>query len=135
MCLLPLLAASATKKATHKSSTKVSSKKPAGKKTSSKKTASKSRKRRSKNAQSWRTRQQAPSPERYKEIQAALAAKGYLKTPPSGVWDNDSVEALKRFQQDQNLESNGRLDSISLIALGLGPKRDGPAITPPNARP
>jgi hypothetical protein len=30
---------------------------------------------------------------------------------------------LKHFQQDQNLEPNGKLNSLSLIALGLGAKR------------
>jgi hypothetical protein len=68
-------------------------------------------------------RQSQPTPDRYREIQQALAAKGYLQSEPSGVWGNDSVEALKRFQQDQNLSPNGKLDSLSLIALGLGPKR------------
>ena len=131
VCLLPLLAVSATKKAVHKTSTH----KASTKKASTKKTALKSRKRRSKTAQTWRNRQQAPSPQRYKEIQQALADKGYLKATPSGVWDSESVEALRRFQQDQNLESSGKLDSISLIALGLGPKRDAPAVTSPNARP
>jgi hypothetical protein len=33
------------------------------------------------------------------------------------------VEALKRFQADQNLTPDGKLGSLSLIALGLGPKR------------
>lgn len=130
LCLLPLVAMSATQKSAHKSSAKGSIRK-----TSSKKKGSKSRQRRSKTAQSWRTRQQTPTPERYKEIQGALAAKGYLKSPPSGVWDGESLEALKRFQQDQNLESTGKLDSISLIALGLGPKRDSASATTPNARP
>lgn len=75
--------------------------------------------------QSWRTTQRSPTPERYKEIQEALATKGYLEPgSSSGVWDTSSVAALKKFQQDQNLEPSGKLDSLSLIALGLGPKRD-----------
>jgi peptidoglycan hydrolase-like protein with peptidoglycan-binding domain len=67
-------------------------------------------------------RQANPSSDRYREIQEALAAKGYLKTPPTGVWDQDSVEAMKRFQEDQKITSTGKLNSLSLIALGLGPK-------------
>jgi peptidoglycan hydrolase-like protein with peptidoglycan-binding domain len=64
-----------------------------------------------------------PTPERYKEIQQALASKGYLQPDASsGVWDNSSVSALKKFQEDQSLEPSGKLDSLSLIALGLGPK-------------
>ena len=77
---------------------------------------------------SWRATQKAPTPDRYKEIQQALASKGYLESgAPTGVWDNSSVEALKKFQADQNLEPSGKLDSLSLIGLGLGPKRDQPA--------
>jgi hypothetical protein len=70
-----------------------------------------------------RSRQQAPSPERYKEIQQSLASKGYLHGDPTGEWGPDSVDALKRFQTDQNLMPDGRIGSLSLIALGLGPKR------------
>jgi hypothetical protein len=66
--------------------------------------------------------QTSPTPDRYREIQDALAAKGYLKTPSSGVWDKDSMDAMQRFQQDQNLEPTGKLTAKSLGALGLGPK-------------
>ena len=76
-------------------------------------------------ATTWRTRQLAPTPERYKEIQDALVAKGYLKAEDaSGGWNQSSVDALKRFQAEQNIESTGKINSLSLIALGLGPKRD-----------
>ena len=40
------------------------------------------------------------------------------------------MEALKKFQTDQkieNLSGKGKLDSMTLIALGLGPKRDVPS--------
>ena len=67
--------------------------------------------------------QSAPTPERYKEIQQALANKGYYKGQVNGEWGSDSVDALRRFQGDQNLEQDGKLGSLSLIALGLGPKR------------
>lgn len=69
-----------------------------------------------------RSYQQAPSPERYKEIQQALASKGYFQGEPTGEWGPDSVDALKRFQSAQNLTPDGRIGSLSLIALGLGPK-------------
>jgi len=82
-----------------------------------------------------RSYQQAPSPERYKEIQQALASKGYLQGEATGVWGSDSVDALKRFQTDQNLMPDGKISSLSLIALGLGPKRltakSDPAPPPP----
>jgi peptidoglycan hydrolase-like protein with peptidoglycan-binding domain len=68
--------------------------------------------------------QQQPTPNRYREIQQALADRGYFKSEPDGVWGPESVEALKQFQQDQNLKASGRLDPMSLISLGLGPKRE-----------
>jgi peptidoglycan hydrolase-like protein with peptidoglycan-binding domain len=67
--------------------------------------------------------QAQPTPDRYKEIQQALADKGYYKGDVNGKWNADSVNALKRFQSEQNLSSDGKLNSLSLIALGLGPKR------------
>jgi hypothetical protein len=50
-----------------------------------------------------------------------------LKQSPTGVWDTESADALRRFQQDQNLEPSGKLNSLSLIALGLGAKHGSPA--------
>lgn len=70
-----------------------------------------------------RSYQAAPSPERYKEIQQALAARGYYKGEVNGQWGTESVDALRQFQKDQNLEADGKLGSLSLIAMGLGPKR------------
>jgi hypothetical protein len=80
----------------------------------------------------WRNRQMAPTADRYREIQQALAAKGYLKPEEaSGVWNQNSVDALKRFQAEQNIESTGKINSLSLIALGLGPKHETAAAKPP----
>ena len=67
--------------------------------------------------------QAQPTADRYREIQQALAQRGYLQSEPSGQWNAESVEAMRRFQKDQNLDPSGKLDSLSLIALGLGPKR------------
>jgi len=74
-----------------------------------------------------------PSADRYKEIQSALAQKGYLHGEPSGTWDAESIDAMKRFQKEQNLDADGKLNSLSLIALGLGPKRTltASAVSPP----
>jgi Putative peptidoglycan binding domain len=80
--------------------------------------------------------QSIPTPERFKQIQEALAAKGYLPSDQAtGQWNDASVDALKRFQAAQNIESTGRINSLSLIALGLGPKRDGSAAAVPQASP
>jgi hypothetical protein len=80
----------------------------------------------------WRNRQTTPTPERYKEIQNALVAKGYLQREHAvGVWGESSTDALKRFQADQNLEATGKINSLSLIALGLGPKHDAAVVAKP----
>jgi peptidoglycan hydrolase-like protein with peptidoglycan-binding domain len=84
---------------------------------------------------SWRAGQMSPTPERYREIQTALARTGYFGGPPTGVWDADSIEALKRFQAAQNLKPDGKIDALSLIALGLGPKREPQARLAPPANP
>ncbi|MGI8745331.1 MAG: peptidoglycan-binding domain-containing protein [Bryobacteraceae bacterium] len=75
--------------------------------------------------------QQGPSAERYQEIQQSLAANGYFKGEANGQWGPESVDALRRFQADQNLEVDGKAGSLSLIALGLGPKRTLNAQTKP----
>jgi len=69
-------------------------------------------------------RQAVPTADRYKEIQQALASKGYLKSEPTGVWDAGSVDAMKRFQADQKQDPTGKLTAASLIDLGLGPKHE-----------
>ena len=68
-------------------------------------------------------RQSQPSPERYRQIQQALIDKGFLDGEPTGQWDQRSIDALKKFEQSQQLKDDGKIDSMSLIALGLGPKR------------
>ena len=73
-------------------------------------------------ASTWRSRQAVPTPERYKEIQEALAQKGYLKSEANGVWNAESVDALKRYQNENTLSPTGKLSSASLISLGLGAK-------------
>jgi len=79
----------------------------------------------------WRNRQAEPSTERYKEIQSALAVKGFLDPADArGAWGQNSVDALKKFQAAQNIEATGKINSLSLIALGLGPKRDAAAKVP-----
>ncbi len=76
-------------------------------------------------ATTWRNRQLSPTSDRYKEIQQALRDKGYLKSEPTGVWDNDSQDAMTRFQNDQKLPPTGKITAASLIGLGLGAKSAG----------
>jgi len=84
-----------------------------------------------KKAVTWRNRQSTPSSDRYREIQSALAARGYLQPEDAtGAWNQTSRDALKKFQAEQNLDSSGKINSLSLIALGLGPRRDAVAAVP-----
>jgi peptidoglycan hydrolase-like protein with peptidoglycan-binding domain len=74
--------------------------------------------------------QSHPDPQRYQEIQKALADRGYFKGAVNGQWGDDSVDALKRFQADQKLSADGKINSLSLIGLGLGPKHNGSSVAP-----
>src|SRR4051794_40108986 len=57
----------------------------------------------------WRNRQTAPTADRYREIQSALVTKGYLSSgEANGVWNQASIDALKKFQSDQNISSTGK---------------------------
>jgi peptidoglycan hydrolase-like protein with peptidoglycan-binding domain len=66
-----------------------------------------------------------PDPERYQQIQQALAERGYFKGEVNGIWGDDSIEALRKFQADQNLPDDGKITALSLTGLGLGPRHDG----------
>jgi hypothetical protein len=71
-----------------------------------------------------------PDSSRYAEIQKALADRGYFKGDANGQWNDESVDALKRFQTDQNLDNDGKINSLTLIGLGLGPKHDSLPVSP-----
>jgi len=75
--------------------------------------------------------QMHPDPERYKEIQQALADKGYFKGEVNGQWGDDSVGAMKQFQADQKLPDDGKISAPALIGLGLGPKHEAAAPAQP----
>ncbi len=66
-----------------------------------------------------------PDPERYQQIQQALAERGYFKGEINGTWGDDSTDALRRFQADQKLPDDGKITALSLNGLGLGPRHDG----------
>jgi len=72
-----------------------------------------------------------PDPGRYQQIQQALATRGYFKGTANGVWKDDSVDALRRFQTDQKITDNdGKINALSLNALGLGAKHDSSYLSP-----
>jgi hypothetical protein len=73
------------------------------------------------------------TPARATEIQNALIRAGYLRRG-SGVWDNDTAAAMRRYQQDHHWQTRLVPDARALIALGLGPRRDQNALYPVVAR-
>ena len=76
--------------------------------------------------------QAAPTPERINEIQEALAKKGVFAGTPTGKWDDDTVDAMKKFQGSSGLNPTGKLDAATLQKLGLGSDTTGlGAPTPP----
>jgi peptidoglycan hydrolase-like protein with peptidoglycan-binding domain len=76
--------------------------------------------------------QKAPSNDRVTEIQSALAKDGSLTGAPSGKWDDDTAEAMRRFQAAHGLNPTGKLDARTLQKLGLGSQTAGVAApTPP----
>jgi hypothetical protein len=72
-----------------------------------------------------------PDPQRYQEIQRALADRGYFKGEVNGQWGQDSIDALKHFQADQKLPDDGKINALTLVGLGLGRKHDGSAASSP----
>lgn len=125
LCLFAGPAVSATKRTTGKAKAS-STKRTAAAKSKGKKKATRTRARSTRPA-----RQQTPTPERYREIQQALADQGYYKGEIDGNWDAECVAALKEFQLEQNLNPDGKLGALSIIALGLGPKYEASALVMP----
>jgi hypothetical protein len=123
---------------------KSGAKKPSAKATPSKKAPSQSASARSKSTRASTSKkksgakggrsysQRTPETARIQQIQEALAQRGY-PCNSNGVWDGATVAALKKFQEDQNINNltgRGKLDSLTLIALGLGPQRENPPVEP-----
>ncbi len=85
-----------------------------------------------------RTYQLHPTAARYKQIQQALADKGYYHGEIDGAWGPHSVSALQRFQTAQGIENEGKITALALIGLGLGPKHTHsvvPVVAPEASQP
>jgi peptidoglycan hydrolase-like protein with peptidoglycan-binding domain len=68
--------------------------------------------------------QQGIDSARAREIQAALIRQDYMKGEPTGAWDSDTQDAMRRYQADHGWQSKTVPDSRALIRLGLGPSSD-----------
>ena len=75
--------------------------------------------------------QKAPAPERISEIQEALARDGSYTGTPNGKWDDQTVAAMKKYQQAHGLNPSGKLDAHTLQQLGLGSQTAGVAAPMP----
>src|SRR5256885_2514191 len=76
-------------------------------------------------------RQRSPvSTDSVLRAQEALNAAGYHLGEPDGKAGPDTTAALKKFQGDRLLPVTGKLDAITLAALGIG-KDSGPTSTDP----
>jgi len=76
--------------------------------------------------------QTVPSSDRISEIQTALGKDGSFQGAPSGKWDDETAQAMRRFQAAHGLNPTGKLDALSLQKLGLGSETAGAAApTPP----
>lgn len=74
---------------------------------------------------SWKRHgQQQISGDRAREIQEALIREHYLEGQPTGIWDNRTVAAMRKFQADQGWQNKVVPDSRALIKLGLGPSHE-----------
>ncbi len=67
-----------------------------------------------------RRAQLRPAPERIQQIQQALAQAGYFKAEPNGTWDDQTRDAMRRYQTDHGFPVTGLPEAKSLMKLGLG---------------
>jgi peptidoglycan hydrolase-like protein with peptidoglycan-binding domain len=109
--------------------------KTATSKSSASATSGKTRKASSKKSRRKERGQQAPTPDRIAEIQAALSKDGSFKGTPNGKWDDATIEALRNFQTTHGLNASGKLDALTLQKMGLGAATAGVGspIIPPNS--
>jgi peptidoglycan hydrolase-like protein with peptidoglycan-binding domain len=68
--------------------------------------------------------QQKIDSERAQQIQEALIKQHYMSGPPTGKWDANTEDALRKFQADNGWQNKTVPDSRALIKLGLGPSHD-----------
>lgn len=53
------------------------------------------------------------------EIQQRLGQFGYFRGRPTGIYDKKTLQAVKDFQKDHNLKSNGVINQETKEALGI----------------
>jgi hypothetical protein len=61
------------------------------------------------------------SPGRTDQIQEALIQAGDLQGDPTGRWDAETRDAMRKYQQTNGFAPTGLPDAKSLMKMGLGP--------------
>jgi peptidoglycan hydrolase-like protein with peptidoglycan-binding domain len=79
--------------------------------------------------------QMAPTASRISEIQAALANNGAYQGMPNGRWDAATIDAMRHFQNQHDLNPTGKIDALTLQKLGLGSQVAGMGAPVPVAVP
>lgn len=69
--------------------------------------------------------QTAPTPDRIKDIQAALQKDGSYEGELTGKWDAATADAMKRYQDKNGIPATGKIDAVTLEKLGLGSETAG----------
>jgi Putative peptidoglycan binding domain len=91
-------------------------------------TASKSKSKKSKKSSKATAKhthgQQKIDSQRTLQIQEALIREHYLDGKPTGVWNQETEQAMQRYQADNNWQSKTTPDARALIKLGLGPDHE-----------
>jgi hypothetical protein len=59
------------------------------------------------------------SPDEIRQVQIVLNQKGFNVGEPDGRWGSRTRQALIMFQQRQGLQATGRIDSRTVMALGV----------------
>jgi hypothetical protein len=77
--------------------------------------------------------QAAPTPDRIKEIQTALQKDGSYEGTPTGKWDAETMDAMKKYQDKKGLNPTGKIDAVTLNKLGLGSGTAGKGAPVPSA--
>ncbi len=122
LAITPLASAKTTKTTHKKSSHATTVKKASNSSKGSSAHSSKSHKGKKTAKKSWKSKgQQAMSPDRTREIQAALIREHYLDGEANGVWDSRTQEACRRYQGANGWQTKVLPDSRAIIKLGLGP--------------
>lgn len=83
-----------------------------------------------------RSRQQAGalSANQVRDLQQELSSRGYDPGEVDGQWGPRTRQALRQFQQDQNLAASGRPDQRTLTALGIEGAGTQTGAVPPGQR-